>query len=184
MKEKTETRKKASKRGRPIGSFKGRFLLDDKKEEIKQLLKQNMSMSCIAAQMQVSIFTVHYYLKKHSFLIPKKYQRINHGKLYHKEEFIRSKLKAGVTKAAIARELGVSREALFNKLEQMGWREKNPYRKKKIDLNLFLKAFQEGKTYREMADIFKCHQQTIINKVKELQLSRRKKVIPERKNIC
>ena len=77
--------------------------------------------------------------------------------------------------AAIARELGVSREALFNKLEQMGWQETNPYRKKKIDLNLFLKAFNEGKTYQEMAAVFQCCRQTIINKVKELQLSRYKK---------
>ena len=85
-------------------------------------------------------------------------------------------------KAAIARELGVSREALFNKLEQMGWQETNPYRKKKIDLTLFLKVFNEGKTYQEMAAVFQCCRQTIINKVKELQLSRHKnkKRVPEK----
>ena len=74
-----------------------------------------------------------------------------------------------------ARVLGVSREALFNKLEQMGWQETNPYRKKKIDLNLFLKAFREGKTYREMANLFQCHPKTIQNKVKELRFSRNRK---------
>ncbi len=174
-------RKNALKPGRPIGLRQGQFLLDTKKEEIKQLLKQNMPMNYIAAELHVSVFTVHYYLKKHPYLVPETYRQIKvRSKLYQKEEYILQKLNAGVTKAAIARELGVSREALFNKLEQMGWQETNPYRKKKIDLNLFLKAFNEGKTYEEMAGLFQCHKQTIINKVKELQLSRNKKHAPEK----
>ena len=169
-------RKNALKPGRPIGLHQGQFLLDSKKEEIKQLLMQNMPMSFIAAEMHVSVFTVHYYLKKHPYLVPETYRQIKvRSKLYQKEEYILQKLNTGATKAAIARELGVSREALFNKLEQMGWQETNPYRKKKIDLNLFLKAFNEGKTYQEMAAVFQCCRQTIINKVKELQLSRYKK---------
>ena len=174
-------RKNALKPGRPIGTRKGQFSLDSRKEEIIQLLKQNMPMTHIAAEIQVSISNVHYYLKKHPFLMPEKYQRIKvRSKLYKKEEYILQKLNEGLTKVAIARELGVSREALFNKLEQMGWIETNPYRKKKIDLNLFLKAFNEGKTYQEMADLFQCHRQTIINKVKELQLSRNKKHAPQK----
>ena len=173
--------KNALKPGRPIGTRKGQFSLDSRKEEIIQLLKQNMPMTHIAAEIQVSISNVHYYLKKHPFLMPEKYQRIKvRSKLYKKEEYILQKLNEGLTKVAIARELGVSREALFNKLEQMGWKETNPYRKKKIDLNLFLKAFNEGKTYQEMADLFQCHRQTIINKVKELQLSRNKKHAPQK----
>ena len=174
-------RKNALKPGRPIGLHQGQFLLDGKKEEIIQLLMQNMPMNYIAAELHVSVFTVHYYLKKHPYLVPETYRQIKvRSKLYQKEEYILQKLNAGVTKAAIARELGVSREALFNKLEQMGWQETNPYRKKKIDLNLFLKAFNEGKTYQEMASLFHCHKQTIINKVKELQLSRNKKHTPEK----
>ena len=174
-------RKNAPKPGYPIGLCQGQFLLDSKKEEIIQLLMQNMPMSYIAAEMHVSVFTVHYYLKKHPYLVPETYRQIKvRSKLYQKEEYILQKLNAGVTKAAIARELGVSREALFNKLEQMGWQEPNPYRKKKIDLNLFLKAFNEGKTYQEMASLFHCHKQTIINKLKELHLSRYKKRALER----
>ena len=124
--------------------------MDERKRKIIQLLMQNMPLTYIADKMQVSVSNVHYYLKKHPSLVPEKYQRKRiRSKLYHKEVHILQKLNAGTPKAVIARELGVSREALFNKLAQMGWQETNPYRKKKIDLNLFLKAFNEGKTYQE-----------------------------------
>ena len=82
-------RKNALKPGRPIGLRQGQFLLDTKKEEIKQLLMQNMPMNYIAAEMHVSVVTVHYYLKKHAYLVPEKYQRIKvRSKLYQKEEYI------------------------------------------------------------------------------------------------
>ena len=45
-------RKNALKPGRPIGVCKGQFSLDNKKEEIIQLLKQNMPITYIAAEMR------------------------------------------------------------------------------------------------------------------------------------
>ena len=71
-------------RGRPIGSYKGRYQLDSFQEEIRQKLEEGQTMNAIAGSLNVHFYTVQIYVKRHPELIPENYQKRSlrgHGKL-------------------------------------------------------------------------------------------------------
>ena len=135
-------------------------------KEIEKLLNSGMSKIKIARKFNVALSTLwrFLYLKKINIPVSRK--------LDGKEEKIIRLFNAGMSFENMALELKCHSDTLSRKIKKMGLTRKTPRQVSQLDKHKekIEKLFNDGFTYIQIAEIFRVHPSTMMDKIRQLNL--------------